>query len=205
MRTNTFKIVLAFGIIVLCVFNILGQESYIKDRWNFKIGYIPIKITPKFMFDSEKNFFTTHFHSLHLEANYGFFNTIEGGPYVGYCFIEADNIEIDDGGYTLIGLTGNVLYYGINANFEIFPLFIKKDDFRFDLYVTTKIGAVSYLTPKDCIPTKGTYFDYNVGGGLCFYPFSHLGIFSEFLVGSKVKDYTDAKNTRWNFGLTRKF
>lgn len=146
--------------------NLHSQESYINNRWTFKLAYANYQTNVA----SGANFKYETTGNYQLEANYGFLNFLESGIYAGYSSWCGNNIL-----YT----------YGANINAHILPFFIHARDFRFDAYVTGKIGGniwkqdVSY----DNIRKYNNILEYGVGLGATFYPFKHFGVFAEYSFG----------------------
>ncbi|MBK7132330.1 MAG: TonB-dependent receptor [Bacteroidales bacterium] len=169
--------------------------SYIKDRWNIKAGY-SISSGRGAKYDPYRN------KRYNLELNYGFFNNIEAGIYGGYSRIQMWE-QISPTGWG--GYQKGAFIYGVNCNFQLLPYLIKKDDFRFDLYITGKLGGITIKSSK-------SYEEHCLGAGATVYLFKHLGFFSEYYYG---KFYTVPLNpfhffsqpvqNKVNFGLTVKF
>lgn len=176
--------------------NVSGQDSYIKNRLNVKAGYLKYSDT-EFRFISPSNT-SSDFHvknevgHLRFTVNYKFNNVIEAGTYIGYSPYKTYIFSRFD------SLTGTPLYsvaysksksimYGVNSNIHILPFFIKKDKFRFDVYCSIQLGGIHLFEPTGGINTKSNYFEYGVFGGLAFYPFKHLGVFTEYGYGKYSK------------------
>jgi hypothetical protein len=143
---------------------VFSQSSYIKDRWNFQVGYIP---------DSRKEV-SPKANQFRASVNYGILNYLEVGGYLGI----SDFIQ-----FSLPPATGmrdsHAPVYGINANAHLLPFLVKKDDFRFDLYLTTKFGGF-YCSGSETESFQGAFWQYFIGGGLAFYPMKHIGVFAEY-------------------------
>jgi len=192
MKTNkqvkNVTILLVLGMIA--GINTSGQESYIKHRWNFKVGYARYKAGFKYNLQEEQ----TTIANYRLEANYGVLNYLETGIYLGYSGYKVSKISSD---------IYHTPFYGMNINFHVLPFFIKKDHFRFDAYLTGKFGGL-YLTQYGYNIHK---IEYALGGGLCLYPWKHFGVYTEYCYGNYL--YEDAFNsndhTKFRYGLTLKF
>lgn len=165
MKTNK-TILLIFLALALFLIqqDAFSQSFYIKNRWNFQAGYIP---------DSRKDVLPKA-NQFRASANYGIFNFLEVGAYLGI------------GNYLQFSLPPETdirksyaPVYGINANAHLLPFFVKKDDFRFDLYLTTKFGGF-YCSGNETEYFQGAYWQYFIGGGLAFYPTKHIGVFAEY-------------------------
>ncbi len=147
-----------------------AQESYIKDRWDVKIGYArPIMrrfISPYFGMESYRHANTN------IECNYGIAEFLTIGAYIGYSKLWVlDSTDIN----YIIPKTYHTPFMGLKTNFHIFPLFIKHNDFRFDLYLTGKAGTYY---------RQDFFFEYNAGAGFAFYPGKHFGLFTEYTYGN---------------------
>lgn len=146
------------------------QNSYIKERWNIKVGCF---LSPPLILYEKKFNYT-------FEFNYGISNQLELGTYIGYS-------------PNKIGTsfkTSHSIFYGVNANYHLLPYLLKKEHFRFDIYCSGKIGG-NYLDhllefPDGFILDKHTV-EYGIYAGIVFYLFKHLGIFTETGYGNFIK------------------
>lgn len=177
--------ILILPLIILSI-TVCAQDSYIKDRWNIKIGYseytsMLLNVIP------EKN------DNYRIELNYGFHDEIEFGIYFGLSKMEVSVPGSLPGSFE--SFNPKTYFYGINCNYNLLPLIIKEDDFRFDLYATGKLGGmiIHYIDQKQ--------FEYSFGGGAAFYPLKHIGAFVEYTYGRYY--YNDNKKLR--YGLSIKF
>jgi len=161
-----------------------AQESYINKRLNFKMGYA--RYPEASLGENTSNF--------RIGANYGFTDYIEAGIYVGYG-IHNNYYRVTPGEGTMM-FNSNTLFYGINGNFHILPYFIKKPNFRFDVYASGKLGAYNSFAPENSILSNGMALDYGIYGGVSFYPWKHLGLYAEYGYGNK---------TNLRYGITLKF
>ncbi len=169
------------------------KGSNIKDRWNIKAGYsLPLGPLAKYDYDKIKKY--------NLELNYGFLDNVEGGIYGGYSTIHLFEQVSPNGtrGYTRSGF-----FYGVNCNFHLLPYVMKKDDLRFDLYVTGKLGGVTIKSTK-------SYEEHCLGGGAAIYLFEHLGFFGEYTYGKFYNNpprhiFERPVHNKVNFGLAIKF
>lgn len=185
------KIILIFSILSIITAGSLSAQTYsIKDRRNFKLGYSAFK---------EKQPHHSYMPSLRFESNYGINRFIEAGAYIGIAGF--NNSLYDD--FDIRFMT----HYGINANFHVLPFFLNKDDFRFELYVTTKIGGNYCNTDVVHFRHKKNLIEYGIGIGSIFYISKKFGFFAEYCYGNF--DYTDyhfaISPTKLRYGLTMKF
>jgi len=125
---------------------------------------------------------------------------MEGGIYGGYSTIHLFEQVSPNGtrGYTRSGF-----FYGVNCNFHLLPYVMKKDDLRFDLYVTGKLGGVTIKSTK-------SYEEHCLGGGAAIYLFEHLGVFCEYTYGKFYNNpprhiFERPVHNKVNFGLAVKF
>lgn len=185
------RFIIAF---VLTLFFIDGycQTSYIKNRWNFKVSYAKYLTGRRI---GDKNETTGKWR---FEGNYGILNFIETGVYFGF-----SNFQTSYPRDTYLTPS-----YGINVNLHIIPMFIKANDFRFDLYLSGKYGGRYITTPSNYF-IHGHYDEYGIGGGISFYLWDHIGIFTEYSFGKyHLVDFgkmTLKDNTKFRYGLTFKF
>lgn len=171
-----------------------SQKSYIKDRWNMKASYSRYTTGSKINNKAET---TGHYR---IEGNYGLFNFIETGLYVGYSgYYVFSSKSLQRESYS-------TPFYGINLNFHLLPFLVSQADFRFDLYATTKYGGRYIPTPSNYY-YHGHYPEYGIGAGLAFYLWKHAGVFAEYSYGkfhfgegNFIKD-----NTKLRYGLSFKF
>lgn len=188
MKKTLFLILLSNLILTFS----FGQDSYLKNRWNFKVGY------SRYGTNRSINYKQITAPNYRIEANYGIRNLIEPGVYFGYSKFESSKINWGDS--TIMQNDSPAFFYGINCNFHLLPLFVKEDDFRFDLYLTGKIGGLYIASPTGFVP-NGSESEYGLGGGLSFYLWKHLGVYVEYSYGK----YFFKDNSKLRYGLTTKF
>lgn len=189
---------------VLCVLIIshlfvmfsFGQESYIKNRLNFKAGYSRYE-TNRGKYSNGKIIPIT-VGNYRIETNYGISNLLETGIYVGYSKFQSFWMNWGDSTFNFTDCP--TPFYGVTFNFHLLPLLIKEDDFRFDLYLLGKFGGIFFASPAKYYPT-GSSIEYGIGGGLTFYLWKHLGAYAEYSYGK----YFFRDNTNFRYGLTFKF
>jgi hypothetical protein len=159
-----------------------AQETPVKDRLNLKLGYARNEV-----------FGSIPTMNVKTEINYGIHTFLEIGPYLGY------------GGYSeVLEMEGHVfgthparsVFLGMNMNFHFLPFLVKKQDFRFDFYLSGKLGAVHVLPVKKYHMPGKFVTEYGIYGGMAFYLFKHVGVYAELGRGS----YMDTR-----YGLSLKF
>ncbi|MBN2815029.1 MAG: outer membrane beta-barrel protein [Bacteroidales bacterium] len=183
---------------IYAVFNITaGQDSsYIRNRWNIKVGYARYSSGTKVNDKWQKT------GNLFLEGNYGILNFLETGIYMGYSCFEFYSVDVNGTSYS----SENYFtpFYGINANFHVLPFIIKESDFRFDLYLAVKYGGKYFTTPANASP-HGHKSEYGLGLGFSFYLFNHIGLYAEYGYGKYHFREVKKDNTKFRYGLTFKF
>lgn len=185
---NNKKII---GLILLAIVAVsaLAQDSYIKGRWNAKLGY-----SNSFKMDFLETWRITN-PLLQVEANYGLSEYLYVGVDLGFsptAFSEeiGDRLE-----------KGNAQTYGIHTELHVLPLLIKDKRLRVDFYLKGKVGgyrlASRYIFDVEDVildPETGigsiesklfvhSGFDYGASAGLAFYVTQHLGIYGEYGLG----------------------
>jgi hypothetical protein len=161
-----------------------AQESNIYHRVNLKLGHSE---TPSFL-NWEKNY---DMGNVRVEGNYGITSFVEGGVYLGYDKFwnsEKPSIDFDnpDPQFLATRYQSDALFYGLNANFQIMPLFIKDRRVRIDLFFSGKIGAISMLALEGSL-YKGTAFDYGAYAGIAYFITKSWGLHIEYGFNKKVK------------------
>jgi hypothetical protein len=179
MKIKLFIICLLCSI---CITGASAQNSFIKGRWNGKFG---INWLPKVDDHSAIR------PAVRFEANYGISRHIEAGLYAGAAFPEGMIYTYTDNSISGSGTFTVMPTYGINVNFHPLPFLIKKENFRFDLYIAAKIGGHYCSIPKGNFPSHGNMAEYGLGLGFSFYIFQHWGLFAEYSYGQY--DYFDEK------------
>lgn len=180
------KAVFLWVVSSLFVLNSYAQDSYIKNRWNIKTGYARytngVRLNDKVLTNG----------NYRLEVNYGVSNNIEAGIFGGYSKFDANSLP-SISGYS-------AAFYGINCNLHLLPFLIKEDDFRFDLYITGKLGGFYLSSPSNHF-SHGNNAEYGLGAGISFYLYKHLGVYAEYCFGK----YYFKDDTKLRYGLTLKF
>lgn len=122
------------------------------------------------------------------EVNYGVLNFLEVGLYGGNGRIKTEEITSIENDFSYSGIgRANALFYGLNANIHLLPFIIKAEKFRFDIYLSGKMGGLYYLTEQNIYPAPGHVFDYGIYVGSAFYLGQHWGIFGEYGLGNHAK------------------
>ena len=201
-KTKIRKLALLLLLGHLIITNAFSQDSYLKNRWNIKAGYSrQLKYTP---YGGYYYFESNRISNLRFEINYGITDYLETGIYAGLSLMEIPIVtRIDTGNVHSMSASYDMFvtpFYGLTFNFHLLPFLIKQNDFRFDLYATGKYGGL-FTTSKEEYDLHGFVTEYGIGGGLSFYPWKHLGFYTEYCFGKFF--FEDNKNFR--YGLTIKF
>lgn len=178
------KAVFLFTVCWVCSIDLYAQDSYIKNRWNIKTGYARYTNGNRLNNRIQTN------GNYRLEVNYGVSDIIEAGFYTGYSKF--------DSGFTLDKYSA--IFYGVNCNLQFLPFLIDESDFRFDFYVTGKLGGLYIASPTNHY-SHGNYVEYGIGPGTSFYLSKHIGVFVEYCYGK----YYFNDNIKFRYGLSIKF
>jgi hypothetical protein len=164
-----------FLVIVLFAFPLIssGQTSAIEDHINVKAGF------SRYVSNIVKNHEPVYYNNLKLEFNHKILKNLNAGIYFGYSKFQTTYINLVD--TTWVDRKEPVLFYGINANYQILPMFIKKES-RWDIYLTAKLGGYYIFSETGFVPS-GNDYEYAIGIGIAFYVFKHIGLFSEYTYG----------------------
>ena len=180
------------GLLLLAIVAVSAQaqDSYIKERWNAKLGY-----SNSFKMDFSDTWRISN-PMLQVEANYGLTDWLYVGVDLGYsptAFSSSENSKSLE--------KGNAQTYGIHTELHVLPLLIKDKRLRVDFYLKGKVGgyrlASRYIFGIDDVifdPETGigniesklfvsSGFDYGASVGLAFYVTQHLGIYGEYGLG----------------------
>jgi len=131
-----------------------------------------------------------------IEANQKLSKFFDAGVYLGYCIYNKYQTSENTNNQFIGYLKRPILFYGLNSNYHLLPLFIKKEDFWVDLYIAGKIGAISFIGSKFPSGETNKPFEYGIYAGLALYPLKHCGLFFEYGKGN----FIDKR-----FGLSLKF
>jgi hypothetical protein len=194
------KFLFIWILIMISLATATAQNSYLKGRWNIKSG---ISFYPQRSDHDPKPI------NLRFEANYGVGSVLEAGVYLGigrYTYW----LPLENNSRTALRTISP--FYGIQTNFHLLPLFIKKNDFRFDFYLTGKYGGNYLNIPKGSDPQPGHHTEYSFGGGLAFYLWKHTGFYFEYSIGKYSYytspmgyDFENGLNPNLRFGVTFKY
>jgi len=156
----------------------LGQNKSLNNRQSFKLGY---SNTPELANWSSK----LMSNNLWLEGNYGYNNFLESGIYLGYT--NYTNYDATTGlNQNIQTYISNAFFYGVNTNLQILPLLKLAQEPRLDLYISGKVGLLSFVSPKESA-LSGSSFDARFYMGASYFLFSKLGLYAEYGFSKKVK------------------
>jgi hypothetical protein len=191
------KLLLLFTILFLVILT-SSSASNATDKLILKFGYQHYPWMGDIIPFSNKQLTSTGY----CEANYCFHKLFSLGATLGFGVYEwADLSSLGSSSSSISSdlfekKMKPMLLYGINANFKILPLFIKKDDFFLDLYVSTKLGGIYLNNRNKQLDEKRELIDYGIYGGIAVYPFKKLGFYYEYGYGNYIK---------WRTGLCLRF
>jgi len=166
------------------------QESYIKNRWDIKLGYALPQIG---YYVHNYNLSSPNPNVFSLEGNYGFSKYFTGGLFFSYSDFEFTNYNFNYNTQQLEWWNDNatLISYNAKVNFHILALIRKQKDSRFDFYATAKAGGYYF---------KKNNFEYNAGLGLAIFPGKHFGLYGEYTYGNLIR-----KSFNWRAGIVVKF
>ncbi|MDR1459778.1 MAG: hypothetical protein LBI60_06160 [Bacteroidales bacterium] len=222
----------------LFVYFVQAQNYSIAKRWNIKAGYsrstYGVSSTEKWGKKTSSNY--------RIEANYGVLSCLEVGLYAGIIthplykykateiYYRNDNPQDSTIDYLVDQKTTVAPIFGLQVNFHILPLFVKKEDCRWDLYVSAKYGGC-YLVkgnissdllnvmreqyPNQPVNSFAKTFkqEYGIGIGGSVYFWKVFGLYTEcsfgqygFFTNPEVKTtYTLGNNFNIRGGFTCKW
>lgn len=171
------KTTIIYSLIASCFFSLIvgsltAQNTYRKDKWNFKLNYSQGPFTN---LDGEKS------GNIRLEADYGLSKLVETGAYWGMTkYIRHEYINTDTLNQLHFNLESKLApLWGISLNFHPLPLLIHHENFRFDLYLAGKLGGIYFFGNENDTPT-GIELQAFMGGGITFYLLKNAGLFVEY-------------------------
>lgn len=198
--------------ILLCLFcfvlmGVVAQDSYIKGRLSFQAGLSRDK--REVLYSSEGHEEYINYYT--VSGNYGVCNWLETGLYLGYHSFRSTT-QMGSGPFSF-GRTYDkpAISYGLKAKVHVFPWFIKKSDFRFDLYVPANLGAIYYHTVPNPLfaPERGSEMHMGVGLGAAVYLTKHIGLYAEYVYTRTFTNidhpYNKLLKSRIFFGVSLKF
>lgn len=171
--------VLFLSFLILGFSMICSSQNMSLNNWQtFKLGY---SRTPELTNWSNK----LMNNNLWIEGNYGYKNFWESGIYLGYTnytnYDAATNINQNTQTYI-----SNALFYGVNTNLQIIPLLNIAQEPRFDLYISAKVGLVSFIAPKQSV-INGSAFNASINLGVGYFFTSKFGVYAEYGFSKKIK------------------
>ncbi len=130
------------------------------------------------------------------------------GAYFGYSNGTFISNKITESGVDYISATrdkfGKSIFYGIESNIQLVPLFLKSENLRFNVYCPIRIGLVSQQITS--METNLKVWDkpvveFGAGLGLSYYFTKNIGVFGEYQLGH----FYNNRNAQWKVGLAVKF
>ncbi len=200
-KTKHLKQFLLLLIFSVYVFSALGQQSPIKNRYNFKISSSWYHTGMRIGSNTKK----TRTEKFRAEVNYGFFNIIEAGAYIGFF---PSTIYKQGNGSNLIPERKTLIpNYGVQANFHILPLLIKNTNFPLDFYLSAKFGGEVFPYKSAHVKNKTHIFQMHGVAGIDFRFVKNFGLYTEcgYYYSPDSKALKNLDNFMFTFGLSYKF
>jgi hypothetical protein len=195
---------------LLLITNAAAAQYHIYNRWNIKLSasahrsnevdipFITMQDDPQMVFRPRLN--------ARVECNYGVLGWVEMGAYVGFMRHLATQREVIDQQNQIFAYPDIIMAFAPNfgaiVNFHLLHFWVKKNDCRWELYLTAKYGAaylvkwmgynnnygvlrISYpVRPLWVDPNYSRYrheFGVGIGGGVYFW--NLFGVYFEGMVG----------------------
>ncbi|MDR1544883.1 MAG: hypothetical protein LBS50_10890 [Prevotellaceae bacterium] len=224
--------------------NVFSQKSTtlsIKGRWNINAGYSSYKVITtrdnilKEMLDIDNSEMFDRKPNVRIEANYGVLKWLEVGVYAGFSvyqypmhledlLIREENDDMEPYKYK------NAFFptFGVNANIQLLPLWVKNPKCKWDFYIPIRYGGC-YLTRwggvypienqstgtwEDAMPDpngnpdyyKQYRHEYGAGFGGAYYIKNIIGFYAEVL-GGQFSYYPELVKSPYaiRVGITAKF
>lgn len=120
-----------------------------------------------------------------------------------YVFVDREGVERISAKSDNCELTGNALFYGIMARYDLLPMLTGKNNLRFKLYANTELGLVSmrWRELKDVHWIEDSpFFEYAAGLNVSYFFTRRFGLNLGYSVG---KFYTKERS-RWSAGIVFK-
>lgn len=178
------KLTISTALVLVALFS-FGQENSFKKYMEVRVG---ISDLGGFM-DYNNN--VNGIYNLNL--NYRFSKYFGAGIQGGYGGLKTNAYAT--GGEDIH--YGNLFRYAASGTFYISPLFLKKENPKFDLYIRGVVGGQTAFV-KEPYPNPGTYNRFDYGGyvGFNYSPFKNIGIYGEVGYGNR---------SHSQFGISYKF
>ena len=158
-KKRNYALLLLLILVVVCSFMGNAQNYSIKNRWNTKIGYSRNQIDditlPIAWPDSWGDIPTINKRAsnFRIELNYGVLNWLEVGIYGGFTHYKPNKVIVFLPDTLIEGMIVDVEWtredalaptFGVNVNFHLLPLFVKKEKCRWEWYITAKYGGAYF-------------------------------------------------------------
>jgi len=226
-----------FVILSLLVFNSAQSQDFsVKNRWNIKLGYSLHKTfiyaqKPFTIRDDDWGEMFKRKSNVRLELNYGVLKWLEVGGYIGFMNYEWVTEEIwwANNDYYPNYPDAFAPTFGVSANIQILPLFVKKSNCKWDFYIPVRYGGCilfrhggKYLVPQRTTPiwdnkranayayieiNDNKYrHEYGAGLGAAYYIKNIIGFYAE-VMGGQFSYWPEFVRSPYNIrvGLAAKF
>ncbi|MDR2684219.1 MAG: hypothetical protein LBB53_02410 [Prevotellaceae bacterium] len=138
------------AIFIFSISFVNGQDLSVKGRWNIKAGYSLYKLftlqdKPITIKDNEVPFMYKRKSNIRLEINYGVLKWLEVSAYIGLMNYEYITIEewknVAPWDFPHNYPDAFAPTFGIGANVQLLPLFVKNPKCKWDFYIPVRYGG----------------------------------------------------------------
>lgn len=198
---KSLRITITLFLIIICTIDSMGQGYTIKDRWNIKVGYSFYTTDILFGGISEIPYLEVYKRVIspyiRIEGNYAPKRCWEFGLYIGFLpydvskvlgFASKEEYDNYSGPYKTKDSKALAVGFGLNANFHILPLFVEKENCRWDFYINAKYGGIiptrasyPYVVNGDYAQRYNHEYGIGIGGGIYFW--NLVGFYAEVSFG----------------------
>jgi hypothetical protein len=161
-------------ILLLNITVLFGSNDTATYKYNVSAGYAQASVGEA----------GVDYYYKHIGFSYNLFKELSCGVYMGHY-------------EEFFFLHSGSFYWGLTANVDILPIFLKRNNFRVNPYIPLNVGNMYH-------PRSGTvrwFEEYNFGGGLELFPLKRLSCYTEYSYGKVFS----IRNHRWLFGVSFKF
>lgn len=186
----------AFIAILMASFAVttLAQDHNVKDRLRFSLSTDQL---PSF-----KSYSSFNNREDRLQTTYGVFKYLEVGGFVGHTSLyNSLKSDLGNSTWTSSRVKTHGISYGATANFHPLPLLFDTKGLKLDLYLSGKVGAMTYPASDEYM-VNGTYLFVQTHVGLAYYFTKRWGVFGEYGYNFYRNDY---RFVTYRYGLTFKF
>lgn len=204
VKTGSLFIGLIF---LLLVESVAAKQNDDSERITMKLNASLVNAEP---YKYENKIVQTRYKpQFGITLQYEVFKNFDAGIYFAYSNIGhllSYDIEVVDGlvvSEYAESVRSRALYYGLNFNYHLLPLLLKKNNLRFDIYPIANLGLVSrsWGEPDGTAFKIDPFLEYHVGLGLGYKFTRRFGLFGEYTMG---RFYNEGKS-KATLGFLLKF